>query len=133
MSTTTDTSHRRVMMLALRMVKQIKVDQARRREEWEMEAAQDYREGHTPHYCIHGVNQWVDYDCACWACEELGWNVLPNPYQVALSAARSAWAEFDRRWALTQAVQIALTVDRQRELSASLRDWCFAPLDGALS
>ena len=26
-------------------------------------------EGFAPHYCIHGVNLWVDFDCACFRCE----------------------------------------------------------------
>ena len=26
--------------------------------------------GHTYPYCIHGVSRWVDYDCACGACED---------------------------------------------------------------
>lgn len=26
--------------------------------------------GHRHHYCFHGVNMWVDYDCACGACED---------------------------------------------------------------
>lgn len=25
--------------------------------------------GHRHHYCFHGVNMWVDYDCACGLCE----------------------------------------------------------------
>src|SRR3954471_8807791 len=27
-------------------------------------------EGHTPHYCIHGTNQWTDYDNICGWCED---------------------------------------------------------------
>lgn len=32
---------------------------------------EDYRErGHRHNYCFHGMNMWVDYDCACGACED---------------------------------------------------------------
>jgi hypothetical protein len=27
------------------------------------------KQGFRPQYCIHGVNMWVDYDCACYRCE----------------------------------------------------------------
>lgn len=40
--------------------------------DYEEEAAQYAKEGFRPHYCVHGVNMWVDYDCACYACEEYG-------------------------------------------------------------
>jgi hypothetical protein len=45
----------------------------------------DRRNGYRPHYCRHGVSQWVDYDCACWQCEEYGnyWD-----YLTELTAAR---------------------------------------------
>lgn len=45
----------------------------------------DRRNGHRAHYCRHGVSQWVDYDCACWRCEEYGnyWD-----YLTELSEAR---------------------------------------------
>lgn len=26
--------------------------------------------GHRHNYCFHGVNMWVDYDCACGLCED---------------------------------------------------------------
>lgn len=29
-----------------------------------------YEQGYSPHYCVHGTNMWVDYDCACWSCEQ---------------------------------------------------------------
>lgn len=28
------------------------------------------KSGHRHNYCFHGVNMWVDYDCACGACED---------------------------------------------------------------
>lgn len=36
-----------------------------------LEECKEYAEsGHRHHYCFHGVNMWVDYDCACGACED---------------------------------------------------------------
>jgi hypothetical protein len=37
------------------------------REQEEREAAE---QGFRPHYCIHGTNQWVDYDNICYGCED---------------------------------------------------------------
>lgn len=41
-----------------------------RRDEYKRECEEDRANGHRPHFCIHGVSQWVDYDCACFQCEE---------------------------------------------------------------
>lgn len=36
-----------------------------------LEECAEYRaRGHRHNYCFHGVNQWVDYDCACGLCED---------------------------------------------------------------
>jgi hypothetical protein len=40
-----------------------------RREEYRKECDYYYKQGFRPQHCIHGVNMWVDYDCACWQCE----------------------------------------------------------------
>lgn len=40
------------------------------RAEYERECEEYRAQGFRPQYCIHGVNMWVDYDCACWRCEE---------------------------------------------------------------
>ncbi len=39
-------------------------------EDYREACEEDAREGHRPHYCVHGVNMWVDYDCACYRCED---------------------------------------------------------------
>lgn len=41
-----------------------------RRDTYERECEAYARQGYRPHYCIHGVNQWVDYDIPCGSCEE---------------------------------------------------------------
>lgn len=55
---------------------------------YEEDCADDRARGYRPHYCIHGTNMWVDYDCACGACEEglTAWDM----------AERSAWARHAR-------------------------------------
>jgi hypothetical protein len=40
-----------------------------RRASYAEECAADRANGHRPHYCIHGTNQWVDYDNICGGCE----------------------------------------------------------------
>lgn len=36
-----------------------------------LEEVKEYGEkGWRHHYCFHGANMWVDYDCACGACED---------------------------------------------------------------
>ena len=36
-----------------------------------LEECHEYAEsGHRHRYCFHGVNMWVDYDCACGLCED---------------------------------------------------------------
>lgn len=36
-----------------------------------LEECAEYRErGHRNQFCFHGMNMWVDYDCACGLCED---------------------------------------------------------------
>lgn len=39
-------------------------------DDYREECEQAYADGHRPHYCIHGTDQWTDYDNICWGCEE---------------------------------------------------------------
>ena len=58
--------------------------------EYLAECAEWAEQGYRPHYCRHGVNMWVDYDCACWQCEEYGnyWNDAQE-WQFAKGRAQS--------------------------------------------
>lgn len=38
--------------------------------QYEADCAHDREQGHRPHYCIHGTNQWTDYDNICGGCED---------------------------------------------------------------
>lgn len=60
-----------------------------RREAYELECEEYAREGYRPQYCIHGVNMWVDYDCACWRCEE-GVEYLPDAVRAHEMARNEA-------------------------------------------
>jgi hypothetical protein len=40
-----------------------------RREKFIQDCEYYAKQGYRPHYCLHGVNMWVDYDCACAECE----------------------------------------------------------------
>lgn len=36
-----------------------------------LEECHEYaKSGHRHRFCFHGVNMWVDYDCACGLCED---------------------------------------------------------------
>lgn len=40
------------------------------RQEDYLEECEEYaKSGHRHNYCFHGVNMWVDWDCACGLCE----------------------------------------------------------------
>lgn len=47
------------------------VDEILERQKDYIEECKEYAEsGHRHRFCFHGVNQWVDYDCACGLCED---------------------------------------------------------------
>ena len=54
------------------------------REDYARECAEYAKQGLRPQYCRHGVNQWVDYDCACFKCELD--EELPDAVQAHLMA-----------------------------------------------
>lgn len=65
---------------------------------WEEDCEQDWAEGHRPHHCPHGMNQWIDYDNICGPCED-GFS-SPRDYIDMLAAdsvekAKEFWAEMD--------------------------------------
>ena len=42
----------------------------RQQEDYIEECHEYAKSGHRHNYCFHGVNMWVDYDCACGLCED---------------------------------------------------------------
>jgi hypothetical protein len=93
--------------------------------EYEAECEEYYREGFRPQYCSHGVNMWVDYDCACGMCEEYGnyWNFEAYA-SMALGEAKRAWAEHESR--------IQLLIDLMKRnapiQTAELSKWATEPI-----
>lgn len=64
------------------------------------EACEEYhRQGLRPHYCIHGTNLWVDWDCACGACEnseDSYWD-YQTYLRRSLDEAKAAFEELNNR------------------------------------
>lgn len=59
-----------------------------------LEECEEYRKnGHRNRYCFHGVNQWVDYDCACGYCEEGELNEYSSLDEVMTYAVEVVEAE----------------------------------------
>jgi hypothetical protein len=57
----------------------------------------DRREGHRPHYCEHGTNQWTDYDNICGPCEN-SWTMSDGVQrrEYAIWLAKAAQAKIAR-------------------------------------
>ena len=92
----------------------------------------DRKMGYRPQTCIHGAYMWVDYDIPCGTCESEGRNWLPSIHQVAVSHAREALAECDRRYALIRPIMF----DKERpddDVLDKMIDWaCCEPLRALL-
>jgi hypothetical protein len=119
-----------VLKLALALVKVIRREMIRRDEEYRAECIQSYKDGYAPHYCKHGVNMWVDYDCACWQCE-VGDDDLENAPEIALREARQAIKECqsrkDKTW--DAAMSISKT---DWKLTMQMLDYMLAPMTNLL-
>lgn len=120
----------KIQKMALEIVKREKAWREQAIDEYEHNAREDYRNGYRPHYCIHGTNQWSDYDVLCWACEEYGWNQFPD----YLETLRHALAEAKHRMeTANQRAELALPIAADTRLYPELREnlieWVNAPLD----
>lgn len=58
-----------------------------RREAYEQDCIEWAKQGYRPHYCYHGTNMWVDWDCACGWCED----GMDTVHEEALRIAQNAW------------------------------------------
>ena len=63
----------------------------------------DRREGHRPHYCEHGTDQWTDYDNICGPCED--GLTMGRPQQRMRMALDAAHARIERVEAINTAVR----------------------------
>lgn len=59
-----------------------------------------------PHYCEHGVNMWVDYDCACGSCE-MGYSFRDGKFRMetAISEAKRRMARIHEIMAATESLR----------------------------
>lgn len=118
----------RKLDLMLQVLRETKANHQRMREEWAEGARLSYAEGFRPHYCIHGTNQWTDYDNICGACENYGYNGLPNPYEVAVATVRQAEREAQARRELALPVLYMMDHRRDQGLRDALLEWTWAPI-----
>lgn len=70
MSNAPETLTRAQSLVILREARKAQTRVLRLLEDYREACEEDARNGHRPHYCVHGVNMWVDYDCACYQCED---------------------------------------------------------------
>ena len=97
-----------------------------RRHMYEEECERDARNGYRAHYCIHGTNQWTDYDNICGPCED-GY----TDRELALMEAHAAVSDYMRRLRMYQDftdIARANGVDA-RSLAEHLATWLEAPLE----
>ena len=123
-----DVTRASVMALAKRLLPGIARQQARQREEWERDAAQSYREGYRPHFCIHGTNLWTDYDNICWGCEEYGYTGQPQRHAVALEVATAAVRALEERSAVSGAFYAAGGRHASMALQDAMLTWAYEPI-----
>lgn len=108
-------------LLVLKMTRKFYAEYKEERAQEEREAAE---QGFRPHYCIHGTNQWVDYDNICYGCEE-GVTLL----RMACERAFGRVTEAHRRTdivitAMNDLMHVpGVTMDRQVMI-----DWALAPV-----
>lgn len=103
--------------LALRHLRRIKA----RRAAYEEECREWARQGYRPHYCIHGTNQWTDYDNICGPCEE-----SLTDYELALQLGHADYREFRRRLEVCTHAREAGVPD---EIFDRLGEWSFSILE----
>lgn len=84
--------------------------------------------GYTYPYCMHGVSRWVDYDCACGACEDGDgyWDYL-RELHLAKHMAKQAFKVMDERVQLyVKASNMGMPLsDDWRKMN----DWVMAPVE----
>lgn len=94
METTTAKLSIRVMDLALQILNGYRARWAA----YEYSCELDRKDGHTPHYCFHGMSRWTDYDNICGQCEDYGnhWDYVLYA-SMALDEAKRRYAETRKR------------------------------------
>jgi len=79
----------------------------------------DRAAGYRSHYCVHGTNNWTDYDNICGPCEDGLTSLeayLPILRQDALRNAKLFWADLDK---LTAANEIMIELKIEWDFTAA--------------
>ena len=110
--------------VVLRRAQEILRQVRARRENYAAACEDYYRSGYIPATCFHGVNMWVDYDCACWMCETFGRDQLSEggDYGYAIDRARQDVIECEKRMDL---LHTAVAFDVPQDIRDRLSEWAF--------
>jgi hypothetical protein len=115
--------------LKLRVALAIAKEHRLMREQYAVSLEEWHKDGHRPHYCIHGVNLWTDNDIPCGPCEEgygyWSWSYL-SMMRECLDRAESMMRERDRRIELASPIMSGALYDST--LFTTLFDWVHAPI-----
>lgn len=103
-------------MLTLRLARVLSKEYT---EDRAREVAYHAENGHRPQHCIHGTNQWTDYDNICGGCED-GVTML----NMAVRDAADAVSEQTKRIKWAQGAPHILTP----EVRNSIWEWAFEPV-----
>ena len=122
MSALTLAQHKLYLHMAVAYMRRL----TERRRMYEEECERDARNGHRAHYCIHGTNQWTDYDNICGPCEE-----SLTDQELALAGAYTDMREYMKRLRMFQDFnQVAHTNDvNVRSVIEPLVIWLNEPLE----
>lgn len=83
-----------------------------------------YKEGFRPQYCVHGTNQWTDYDNICGGCEDgRGYFDYETEALDAIAYAKAQHAKMEVR--LNAVVALAAL---GAPVSAELSAWVAEPI-----
>lgn len=93
--------------------------------EYEEECNEYAKQGYRPHYCIHGTNQWTDYDNICGGCEdgENYWH-YDTFGRMAIDEAKRAMEQMMER------IDLYVKLDKERApIHADLMAWVSEPVE----
>lgn len=95
------------------------------------DAREAAEQGFRPHYCIHGTNQWTDYDNICQGCEDGHFSEHSSPSEVFAHARHLAEVEAQREAEekARQEQEAQQERERQRQRTERLLDGVRAQAD----
>lgn len=117
-STMTRTQRVLVLKIAVAILRHMESE----RRKYEEHVRYHARNGHIPHYCIHGANLWVDHDIPCGACEA-GY----DDREIALMEAGEAFRDWMRRMDAYRAFRDTAG-NLPSELDTAMWEWINEPI-----